>query len=90
MKRSDEVADDYNAYKLYTSQDGKTWTLIDKSQNKKVCTRLHRTDSRRSRYIKGGKYTHSPKVESLICGYLLSNDGKRPVISRKYYFTGAG
>lgn len=87
MKRSDEVADDYNAYKLYTSQDGKTWTLeIDKSQNKKGNTHdyVELNIPKKIRYIKV-ENIHSPKGGKFALSDLRvfgKGNGKRPVISK--------
>ncbi len=87
MKRSDEVADDYNAYKLYTSQDGKTWTLeIDKSKNKKGNTHdyIELNIPKKIRYIKV-ENIHSPKGGKFALSDLRvfgKGNGKRPVISK--------
>lgn len=93
MKRSDEVADDYNAYKLYTSQDGKTWTLeIDKSQNKKGNTHdyVELNIPKKIRYIKV-ENIHSPKGGKFALSDLRvfgKGNGKRPVISKNITLNG--
>lgn len=86
MKRNNEVFDDYNAYKVYTSVDGVKWKLaVDKSLNKKGNTHdyIQLKKPLKIRYIKI-ENVHVPKGGKFAISDLRvfgKGNGKPPVLS---------